>query len=70
MRDPKPSLDRRTMLAGAGTVGALATAAALLPGTESSQVPAKTTDGTAPQNSSAGYRLTEHIKRYYSTTRI
>ena len=31
MRDPKKSLDRRTMLAGAGTVGALAAAAAVLP---------------------------------------
>jgi hypothetical protein len=31
MRDPKKSLDRRTMLAGASTVGALAAAAAVLP---------------------------------------
>lgn len=68
MRDPRKSLDRRTMLAGAGTVGALAAAAAVLPGaqiTPPQQASARPTSDTA-----AGYRLTEHVKRYYATTRI
>lgn len=70
MQDPKKSLDRRTMLAGAGTVGALAAAAAVLP-SQRSQVPEPGAESeAAPRDTSAGYRLTEHIKRYYSTTRI
>ena len=68
MRDPKKSLDRRTILAGAGTVGALAAAAAVLPavqGTQPQQASAEPLPDTA-----AGYRLTEHIKRYYASARI
>ncbi len=68
MRDPRQSLDRRTVLAGASTVGALAAAAVVLPAVQS----------TAPQeagakplpDTAAGYRLTEHVKRYYASARI
>ena len=52
MGDSSKPVDRRTMLAGASAVGALAAAATLLPDT------------------AAGYRLTEHVKRYYATARI
>jgi hypothetical protein len=69
MRDPKKSLDRRTMLAGASTVGALAAAAAVLPAVQTAPPP--TAAGVQPTlDAAGGYRLTEHVKRYYASTRI
>jgi hypothetical protein len=69
MRDPKKSLERRTMLAGAGTVGALAAAAAVLPAVQS-VVPQPQAAAPTLADTAAGYRLTEHVKRYYASTRI
>ena len=69
MRDPKKSLERRTLLAGAGTAGALAAAAVALPSAHTAAPPAQA--GAAPAADKAeGYRLTEHVKRYYATARI
>ena len=71
MRDPRKSAQRRVVLASAGGVGALAAAAVVLPGMQPSGAPATTLDAQAPgENTAAGYRLTEHIKRYYASTRI
>jgi hypothetical protein len=68
MKDPKKSVDRRTMLAGAGTTGALAAAAALVPAVQQA---APQQAGAQPlPDTAAGYRLTEHVKRYYATARI
>jgi hypothetical protein len=70
MRERKPTIDRRTALAGAGTAGALATAAALLP-TGQTSAPTESVARTEPAGEGAsGYRLTEHIKRYYASARI
>ncbi len=69
MRDPKKSLDRRTVLAGAGTVGALAAAAAALPVAQSALQQPQAAAQPAP-DTAAGYRLTEHVKRYYATARV
>ena len=69
MRDPKKSLDRRTMLAGAGTVGALAAAAAVLPAAQTA-LPQQPAAVQPTPDTAAGYRLTEHVKRYYASTRI
>ena len=70
MRDRKETLGRRGMLAGAGTVGALAAAATVLPGLQQAPADAKA-DGKQPlDGAAAGYRLTEHVKRYYATTRV
>jgi hypothetical protein len=72
MSDRKQPLGRRTMLAGAGTVGALAAAAAALPLVQH-QAPAdaKAKPGAQqPLDTDGGYRLTEHVKRYYRSTRI
>lgn len=63
----RPLIDRRRVFAGAGTVGALAAAAAVMPvfkATEPVAAQVKPTDG------GGGYQLTEHVKRYYETTRI
>jgi hypothetical protein len=68
-KTPSPQLSRRRVFAGAGTAGALAAAAVVLPlakpdseHTAAETKPAPDTDG--------GYRLTEHVKRYYQTTKV
>lgn len=66
--DQQP-LDRRVVLAGAGTVGALAAAAALLPGRQDPP-PLQDAVAEAPSTQSPGYRLTEHVQRYYRTARV
>ncbi|HCY15895.1 MAG: formate dehydrogenase [Curvibacter sp. GWA2_64_110] len=61
-------LSRRTLFAGAGTVGAVATVASLMPA-----VQPVTPIGQEPKVAPAkggGYSLTEHVKRYYKTTLI
>ncbi len=72
MSDGKQVTVRRTVLAGAGGVGALAAVAALLPSavpTESVATLDRAADKPA-SSTAAGYRLTEHVKRYYQTARI
>jgi len=69
MSDSKlPELSRRHVFAGAGTAAALAAAAAALPLTrEAEQV------ASAPQpvpDKGGGYQVTQHVLRYYQTTRI
>ncbi len=67
--DQQP-LARRALLAGAGTAGALAAAAALLPGRDAAKTtPIEDVVKTASQDD-AGYRLTEHVKQYYRTARV
>jgi hypothetical protein len=70
MTDPQtPSkLSRRRVFAGAGTVGALAAAAAALPLVREPQAPVATAKPVADE--SGGYRLTDHIRRYYQTTKV
>jgi len=64
-------LSRRKALAGAGAVGAVAAVAAVASTglTPASQQTAAAATGAADADQ-AGYRLTEHIKRYYSTARV
>ena len=62
-----PTLNRRTVFAGAGAVGALAAAATVLPGAPA-PVPVKTAE--AKPESGGGYQLTEHVLRYYQTARV
>lgn len=69
MQEPKKPVDRRTMLAGAGAIGALATAAVMLPGADKTVTAQPAGTKPAP-DTAAGYRLTEHVKRYYATARI
>jgi hypothetical protein len=69
MQKPKKSLERRTLLAGAGTAGALAAAAVVLPAVQQAELP-KQAAAQPATDTAAGYRLTEHVKRYYASTRI
>lgn len=68
MSQPKSKLSRRTLFAGAGTVGAVAAAASLLPGAV--QQTAATPETKKPPARGGGYQLTEHVKRYYQTTLV
>jgi len=68
-RDDQQPLARRTVLAGAGTAGALAAAAALLPARQATDHPPGATVATASDETS-GYRLTDHVKQYYRTDRV
>jgi hypothetical protein len=67
MPDNAPKASRRGFFAGAATVGAAAAAVATLPKlspTESTEQPK-----LAPTKG-GGYSLSEHVKRYYQTTRV
>lgn len=64
-----PSLNRRTVFAGAGAVGAAAAAAALLPAAQSGG-PAVAAAKAAPPEQGGGYQVTPHVLRYYQTTRV
>ena len=66
---PAPTISRRTIFAGAGTAGAIAAAATLLPGIEPAQLAAVEPLKPAPANG-GGYSLSEHVRRYYKTTRV
>ena len=68
MSQPKSKLSRRTLFAGAGTAGAIAAAASLLPGAV--QENAMQPQAKDPPASGGGYQLTEHVKRYYQSTLI
>lgn len=61
-------LSRRTLFAGASTVGAVATVASLMPAVQP-VMPAAQEPKVAPTRG-GGYSLTEHVKRYYKTTLI
>jgi hypothetical protein len=65
---PKTTMSRRTVFAGAGAVGAIGAIAAAtsLPGIAPS--PEKTAE--ARHDTTGGYQLTDHVKRYYATARI
>lgn len=62
-----PTLNRRTAFLGAGTVGALAAAAAVLPRAD---VPTAVATAPVAPEAKSGYQLTDHVKQYYATARI
>jgi hypothetical protein len=68
MSQPKSKLTRRHLFAGAGTVGAVAAAASLLPGAvqETAAIP----QVKEPPARGGGYYLSEHVKQYYKTTLV
>ena len=67
-RQDQQPLARRTMLAGAGTVGALAAAASLLPGVR--EATAATAELPKAPPNGGGYSLSDHVRQYYQTARI
>lgn len=65
----QPSLTRRTVFAGAGTAGALAAAATLLPGSPSTPAVAAVQPSAEP-GEDGRYRATAHVLRYYQTAKV
>jgi hypothetical protein len=68
MTQAKAKLSRRTLFAGAGTAGALAAAATVLPRVVEQQAP--TPDVKPAPERGGGYQLSDHVRQYYKTTRI
>ncbi|MCY1529455.1 formate dehydrogenase region TAT target [compost metagenome] len=58
---------RRKFFAGTATVGAAAVGAVVLPGVQAKPAAA---DTQAAPTQGGGYRLSEHVKRYYKTTLV
>jgi len=71
MKKP-PSLlpSRRQALAGAGTVGALAAVAAVLPAAREAAKPAADAASGPTADADGRYQVTQHVLRYYETTRV
>ena len=68
-QDRPTPVSRRRLFAGAGTAGALAAAAVALPLARKEAAPESTPLPDAPEKG-GGYRLSEHVLRYYQTTRV
>lgn len=61
-----PGVSRRRLFAAAGTAGAVVAAATLARAPHAEPPPHPAPDA----GKGAGYRLTEHIQRYYQTTKV
>lgn len=62
-------VSRRQMFIGAGAVGVVAAAAAVLPLVQSPTAP-QAVAAVPPLANEGGYQLTDHVKRYYQTARV
>jgi hypothetical protein len=62
-----PQPKRRQLVVGAGVAAGAAVAAAALKGR--ADPPAALAQATAQPVAAEGYRLTDHVRRYYETTR-
>lgn len=62
-------LSRRRVFAGAGTVGALAAAAAVLPLAQPAAEPQRA-DAPASPDADGRYQVTQHVLRYYQTAKV
>ena len=70
MSQPKSKLSRRTLFAGAATVGAAAAAITLIPAVLPDLVAQPTAALKPPPERGGGYQLTERVKQYYKSTLI
>ena len=59
--------NRRHLLGGAGTAGALAAAAVLMP---ARQEAGETPVGKPAPEQGGGYQVTAHVMRYYQTAKV
>ena len=69
MQDKKTELSRRSLFAGAATVGAVAAAASVLP-TVVQNVASHAAPALPKPERGGGYSLSEHVQRYYKTARV
>lgn len=68
MSEKSSPLSRRGLFAGAATVGVVAAAASVLPRVVKNNLP--TAPALPKPERGGGYTLSEHVQRYYKTTRI
>ncbi|MFZ2295572.1 MAG: formate dehydrogenase [Polaromonas sp.] len=68
MQDSQPKPSRRGFFFGAAAASAAAATAMVLPGMQAPEV-ALAQPKPAPEKG-GGYSLTDHVERYYKTTRI
>ncbi|MGH8805118.1 MAG: formate dehydrogenase [Polaromonas sp.] len=68
MQDSQPKPSRRSFFFGAAATGAAAAAIVALPGAPAPEA-AFQEPKPAPEKG-GGYRLTDHVKRYYKTTLV
>jgi hypothetical protein len=69
MSESQPKASRRGFMWGAAAVGAATAAVVTLPKTETPETQAADPAPKAPANG-GGYRVTEHVKRYYRSTLV
>ncbi len=69
MQDGQSKPSRRGFFFGAAVTGAAAAAVVALPGAPALQAGLQEPAKPAPEKG-GGYSLSEHVKRYYKTTRI
>ena len=70
MSQPKSKLPRRTLFAGAATVGAAAAAVTLMPSAMPDLAAQPAQALIPPPDKGGGYQLSAHVKKYYKTTLI
>lgn len=63
----RPAIDRRKLLGAAGTTGALAAASVLA---TRQGAPDAAEPVASPPEQGGGYRVTEHVLRYYQTAKV
>jgi len=68
MREKASPVSRRSLFAGAATVGAVAAATSVMPTVVKNNLPASR--AMPKPERGGGYSLSEHVQRYYKTTRI
>jgi hypothetical protein len=68
MQDTKPKPSRRGFFLGAVAAGTATAVVSQLPGVTSA--PAALDELKPPPERGGGYSLSEHVKRYYKTTRV
>lgn len=69
MSSKNASLSRRSLFGGVATVGAVAAATSVLPTVVKNNLPAAAPALPKPERG-GGYSLSEHVQRYYQTTRV
>ena len=68
MQDNAPKPSRRGFFFGAATAGAAVAAVVSLPGLQGVETTAAV--AKPPPEKGGGYSVSDHVKRYYQTTRI
>ena len=70
MSQPESKLSRRTLFAGAATVGAATAAVTLLPSVRPDLAAQAAPALKPPPERGGGYQLTERVKQYYRSTLV